>query len=138
MDIEIKDLTCLDAAAQAFVKGIGRSSVYAFYGPMGAGKTTFIKAVCREIGVEDVVTSPTFAIINEYTSEKTGAPVFHFDFYRVKSLEEACDMGVEEYLYSGCLCFIEWPEIIESLLPAGTVKVSISEEPGGGRRITAF
>lgn len=138
MDIEIRDLRSLEAAAKSFVKAIGHAKVYAFYGAMGAGKTTFIKAVCHELGVEDVVTSPTFAIINEYTSLKTGAPVYHFDFYRVKNMEEACDMGIDEYFNSGCLCFIEWPEVIESLLPADAVKLSIKEEPGGGRRVTSI
>lgn len=135
MDIEIKDPTCLEAAARTFVKSMPRANVYAFHGPMGVGKTTFIKAVCHILGVEDIVTSPTFAIINEYTSAKSGAPIFHFDFYRVKSVQEACDMGVEEYFYSKHLCFIEWPEIVENLLPDNAVMVSMTERPDGSRHI---
>lgn len=99
--------------------------VFAFYGEMGAGKTTFIKALCSELGVTDIIQSPTFAIINEYRRQN-GEPVYHFDFYRIKKLEEAYDIGYEDYLYSGCYCFIEWPELIEELLPAGTVRVTIT------------
>jgi tRNA threonylcarbamoyladenosine biosynthesis protein TsaE len=100
---------------------------------MGAGKTTFIKAVCEELGVEDVITSPTFAIINEYTGQD-GA-IFHFDFYRIKKLEEVYDMGYEDYFYSGALCFIEWPELIEEVLPEDAVRVSIQEKEDGSRAI---
>lgn len=112
---------------------IGERRVFAFYGKMGAGKTTFIKAVCEELGVEDVITSPTFAIVNEYTTGKNS--VYHFDFYRIKKLEEVYDMGYEEYFYSGALCFIEWPELIEELLPDDAVKVVIEELPTGERTI---
>jgi tRNA threonylcarbamoyladenosine biosynthesis protein TsaE len=104
---------------------------------MGAGKTTFIKALCECLGVtEDVITSPTFAIVNEYRSESEEL-IYHFDFYRVKKLEEAYDMGYEDYFYSGALCFIEWPELIEELLPLDAVKVSIEEKEDGSRVITA-
>ena len=111
-------------AARRFVEAMGDNTVFAFYGKMGAGKTTFIKAVCEELGVSDVITSPTFAIVNEYRSEIAGELIYHFDFYRIKKLEEVYDMGYEDYLYSGALCFIEWPELIEELLPGNTVKVT--------------
>ena len=106
---------------------------------MGAGKTTFIKAICEELGVNDVITSPTFAIINEYRTSPKGrlveATIYHFDFYRIKKLEEVYDMGYEDYFYSGALCFIEWPELIEELLPEDTVKVCITENGDGTRSI---
>ncbi|MBR1808983.1 MAG: tRNA (adenosine(37)-N6)-threonylcarbamoyltransferase complex ATPase subunit type 1 TsaE [Paludibacteraceae bacterium] len=107
--------------------------VYAFYGQMGAGKTTFIKQLSKEMGIEDVVNSPTFAIVNVYEWPKTGnhaaaEDVYHFDCYRLKNLQEALDLGAEEYLYSGCYCFIEWPEMIEELLPEETVRVRIRVE----------
>jgi tRNA threonylcarbamoyladenosine biosynthesis protein TsaE len=103
---------------------------------MGAGKTTFIKALCESLGVKDVITSPTFAIVNEYTTA-AGDPIYHFDFYRIKRLEEVYDMGYEDYFYaSDALCFIEWPELIEELLPDTALRVSISEEPDGRRIIS--
>jgi tRNA threonylcarbamoyladenosine biosynthesis protein TsaE len=104
------------------------SRLFAFYGKMGAGKTTFIKVLCRRLGAIDIVQSPSFSIINEYQS-RLGESVFHFDFYRIKKIEEAFDIGYEDYFYSGSYCFIEWPELIEELLPEGTVKVSITGEP---------
>jgi tRNA threonylcarbamoyladenosine biosynthesis protein TsaE len=110
-------------------------SVFAFYGKMGAGKTTFIKAVCEELGVEDVINSPTFSIINEYRSEKSGELIYHFDFYRIRKLSEARDIGVEDYFYSGALCLIEWPEIIEPLLPDDTVRITIDENTDGSRKL---
>ncbi len=109
---------------------------FAFYAPMGAGKTTFIKAICEELGVDDVITSPTFAIVNEYTDAQ-GAPVFHFDFYRIKKMEELYDMGADDYFYSGNMCFMEWPEIVEDALPEEVVKVTITPQPDGSR-IVAF
>lgn len=133
MEIRIENLENIRQAAKLFVEQIGAYKVYAFYGKMGAGKTTFIKAICEELGVEEVITSPTFAIINEY--EAKGQPVYHFDFYRIKKLEEVYDMGYEEYFYSGALCFIEWPELIEEVLPEDTVKVSIQENPDGSRSV---
>jgi tRNA threonylcarbamoyladenosine biosynthesis protein TsaE len=119
-------------AAQQFVEAMGENTVFAFYGKMGAGKTTFIKAVCEQMGVEDTVTSPTFAIVNEYEAAN-GHPIYHFDFYRIKKLSEAYDMGCEEYFYSGHPCFIEWPELIEEALPEETVNVTIEALPNGER-----
>ncbi len=125
MDIFIKDLSEIDDLATDFVSQMKDECVYAFYGSMGAGKTTFIKAICRVLGVEDTITSPTFSIINEYTRDN-GRPIYHFDFYRIKKVEEAYDMGYEDYFYSGNLCFIEWPELIEELLPEDAIRVNIS------------
>jgi len=133
MEIRIQDLEHINEAAKQFVAQIGDHKVFAFYGSMGAGKTTFIKAVCEELGVEDVITSPTFAIINEYTGQE--GIIYHFDFYRIKKLEEVYDMGYEDYFYSGALCFIEWPELIEEVLPEDAVKVSIKEKEDGARAI---
>lgn len=136
MVIKIDSLAQIQQAAQQFVAHMGNGSVYAFYGKMGAGKTTFIKAVCECLGVKDVITSPTFAIVNEYTAEKINKPIYHFDFYRIKKLEEVYDMGYEDYFYGGGLCFLEWPELIESLLPEDVTKVTISENPDGSRTVS--
>ena len=133
MEIKIKDLEHIREAAQEFISHMGDHRVFAFYGSMGAGKTTFIKALCEELGVTDVVTSPTFAIVNEY--QASDRPIFHFDFYRIKKLEEVYDMGYEDYFYSDALCFIEWPELIEEVLPAEAVKVTITEKADGTRTI---
>ena len=135
MEIKIENTGCLTAAAQKFVDEMGEKRVFAFYGKMGAGKTTFIKAVCEALGVEDVVTSPTFAIVNEY-ADGEGLPIYHFDFYRIKNLREAYDIGCEEYFYSGYPCFIEWPELVEELLPEDTVRVSIEVLEDESRCIT--
>ena len=135
MEITIDSIDNIREAARQFVSSMGEASVFAFYGSMGAGKTTFIKAVCEELGVEDVITSPTFAIVNEYRAEETGELIYHFDFYRIKKLEEVYDMGYEDYFYSGALCFIEWPELIEELLPTDAVRVRIEETEGGKRRV---
>ena len=134
MEIKIQHIEEIREAARQFVNHIGEHRVFAFYGEMGAGKTTFIKAICEELGVEDVITSPTFAIVNEY-SIPNGQCIYHFDFYRIKKLEEVYDMGFEDYFYSGALCFIEWPELIEDVLPEDAVKVSIKEEEDGTRAI---
>lgn len=136
MDIKINNLETIDEAARQFIDNMGRARVFAFYGKMGAGKTTFVKAVCRRLGVDDVITSPTFAIVNEYTSATTGDTIYHFDFYRIKKLDEVYDMGYEEYFYGGNLCFIEWPELVESLLPEDAVKVTISEAEDGTRTVS--
>ena len=133
MKISIKSLDSIHEAAREFIKNMGTGHVFAFYGKMGAGKTTFIKAVCEELGVDDVITSPTFAIVNDYTSSKDDSHIFHFDFYRIKKLEEVYDMGYEDYFYSGAVCFIEWPELIEELLPGDALKVEIAEQEDGSR-----
>jgi tRNA threonylcarbamoyladenosine biosynthesis protein TsaE len=134
MEITITDIEHIGDAARQFVDVIGDHRVFAFYGSMGAGKTTFIKAICEQLGVEDVITSPTFAIVNEY--ETNDRPIFHFDFYRIKRLEEVYDMGYEDYFYSGSICFIEWPELIEELLPDDAVCVTITEQPDGSRTVS--
>ena len=133
MKISIKSLDSIHEAAREFIKNMGTGHVFAFYGKMGAGKTTFIKAVCEELGVDDVITAPTFAIVNDYTSSKDDSHIFHFDFYRIKKLEEVYDMGYEDYFYSGSLCFIEWPELIEDILPGDAVKVTVTQNEDGGR-----
>ena len=135
MEIAIKSLETIHEVAKEFVKGMGDGKVFAFYGKMGAGKTTFIKALCEVLGVEDVITSPTFAIINEYT-DGNGNPIYHFDFYRIKKLEEVYDMGYEDYFYSGNLCLLEWPELIEDILPENVIKVTIDEQPDGTRKLS--
>ncbi len=140
MEIKINDLGSIHEAARQFITQIGEHKVFAFYGSMGAGKTTFIKAICEALGVDDVITSPTFAVINEYSltshlSPLTSDIIYHFDFYRIKKLEEVYDMGYEDYFYSGALCFIEWPELIEELLPEDAVKVSITEDANGSRTV---
>ena len=145
-EIKIQSIDTIRESAREFIKYIGNRHVFAFYGKMGAGKTTFVKAICEELGVKDVITSPTFAIVNEY--EVRGAEansslftlhsslIYHFDFYRIKRLEEVYDMGYEDYFYSGALCFIEWPELIEDLLPDDAVKVNIEENADGTRSVT--
>ena len=134
MEIKINDLEHIREAARQFINAMGTKHVFAFYGSMGAGKTTFIKAICEELGVDDVVTSPTFAIVNEYLTS-TGGTIYHFDFYRIKKLEEVYDMGYEDYFYGDALCFIEWPEMMEELLPEGATKVQITENPDGTRTV---
>ena len=124
MEIKIENIEHLASAARKFVDEMGENRVFAFYGKMGAGTTTFIKAICEAMGVKDVVASPTFAIVNEY-ADAEGQPVYHFDFYRIKNLREAYDIGCEEYFYSGYPCFIEWPEMVEELLPEDVVSVRI-------------
>ena len=136
MEIRIDSIDGIGEAARAFVAAMGDRKVFAFYGKMGAGKTTFIKAVCEEMGVADVITSPTFAIVNEYACEGSGQTIFHFDFYRIKKIEEVYDMGYEDYFYGGAVCFIEWPELVEELLPEDAVRVSIEERPDGRRLLT--
>lgn len=134
--IQISSLDIISDAAREFISQMGDDTVFAFYGKMGAGKTTFIKALCKELGVNDEVNSPTFSLINEYRSETTSELIYHFDFYRIKKLEEVYDLGYEDYFYSGALCFIEWPELIEDLLPNDAKKISIDETTDGARIIT--
>ena len=134
--ITISNLENIREAAKAFIAQMDDRTVFAFDGKMGAGKTTFIKAICEELGVEDVINSPTFAIINEYRSETTGELIYHFDFYRINKISEAEDIGSEDYFYSGALCFIEWPEKIEELLPGDVVYVKIEENPDSTRTVT--
>ncbi|MBR0029922.1 MAG: tRNA (adenosine(37)-N6)-threonylcarbamoyltransferase complex ATPase subunit type 1 TsaE [Bacteroidales bacterium] len=134
--ITIDNLSGIGKAARLFLSEIGDHSIVAFYAPMGAGKTTFTTALCKELGVrEDAVSSPTFAIVNEYRAGD-GSPVYHFDFYRITKLAEALDIGLYDYLDSGALCLIEWPENIEDLLPEETLRVSISVQPDGSRLLS--
>ena len=134
--IIINSLEEIDEAARRFVEMMDDRTVYAFYGEMGAGKTTFINALSRALGVEDDATgSPSFAIVNEYRSDTTAELIYHFDLYRLESVEEALDLGVEDYFDSGALCLIEWPERVEDILPDDTVKVTIKVEESGQRHI---
>ena len=134
--IQIAGLQDLERAAREFLQLLGGRTLVAFYAPMGAGKTTFTTAVCKELGVEeDAISSPTFAIVNEYRG-KGGRPVFHFDFYRIESPSEALDIGLYDYLDSGELCLMEWPENVEGLLPEETLHVQISVQPDGSRLLS--
>ena len=135
-EIIIDKIENIRECAAQFVANMGDNTVFAFEGSMGAGKTTFIKAICEELGVEDVINSPTFSIINEYRSSKNGELIYHFDFYRINKINEAYDMGTEDYFYSGALCLIEWPEKIQELLPEDTVFVNIKEQPDNSRKVT--
>ena len=123
-EITIRDVNDLDRAAGEFLDRIGDNRLIAFYAPMGAGKTTFTTALCHALGVKDAVCSPTFTIVNEYL-DGNGEPIYHFDFYRITKPSEAMDIGLYDYLDSGSLCFMEWPENIEELLPEETLKVNI-------------
>ncbi len=134
--IKIKTLKDLEKSAAELINQFPGSRIFAFYGKMGAGKTTFIQALCKVLGSNDNVTSPTFALINEYQTPINGS-IFHFDFYRIKNLEEAFDLGYEDYLYSGSYCFIEWPEKIESILPENLVEVKIEIAEDESRMISA-
>ena len=134
-EITIKNLDDIDRAAKEFLSGIGNNKIIAFYAPMGAGKTTFTTALCRLLGVkEDAVSPPTFAIVNEYR-DASGEPVFHVDFYRITKLSEALDIGFYDYVDSGYLCLIEWPENIEDILPEETLKVTIRVNPDESRTL---
>ena len=137
-EIIIADLKDIDSAAERFLQETQGNRIIAFYAPMGAGKTTFTSAICRRLGVrEDAVSSPTFSIVNEYrTSDRES--VFHFDFYRIGKLEEAFDIGFYDYIDSGCLCLIEWPENIEAILPEETLMVSIRVNPADNSRIVSW
>jgi tRNA threonylcarbamoyladenosine biosynthesis protein TsaE len=135
--LKIKSLDSIQETAEQFIELIGESRIFAFNGNMGAGKTTFIKAICEELGVKENVNSPTFAIVNEYKAgdEKI---IYHFDCYRINKIQEALDLGAEEYLYSGNLCFIEWAENIASLLPDSMINVNIEEDEYGERNVTMY
>lgn len=134
--IHVNSLDQLPEAAEKFIETMGDETVYAFYGDMGAGKTTFINALCRRLGVEDDVTnSPSFAIINEYRSDTTAELIYHFDLYRLEDIDEALEIGVEDYFDSGALCFLEWPERIADILPDDTVRVDIKVNDDDSRDI---
>lgn len=134
-EVTIKDTSDLERAAKEFLEKIGDSTLVAFFAPMGAGKTTFTTALCKVLGVTDPVGSPTFAIVNEYMTAD-GDPMYHFDFYRINKPAEAIEIGLYDYLDSGCLCIMEWPENIEDLLPEETLKVSITVNPDQSRTVS--
>ena len=134
MEIKINSLDTIHEAAKQFIAAMEYNTVFAFYGKMGSGKTTFIKSICEELGVKDSINSPTFAIVNEY-EDRNQNTIYHFDFYRIKSIEEVYNMGYEEYLYGDAISFMEWPELIEELLPEETVKVFVEETEGGARSV---
>ena len=135
--LTIPSLDAIDSVARQFVDLMDDYTVFAFNGEMGAGKTTFINALSRVLGVdEDPTSSPSFAIINEYRSSTTAELIYHFDLYRLENLDEAFDIGVEDYLESGAICFLEWPERIADILPDDTVRVDIAEQPDGSRLLT--
>lgn len=134
MQLLIHNLSDLPVIARRLLDALKDYPVWLFYGEMGAGKTTLIKAICEELGVEDQASSPTFSIVNEYAT--TRGPVFHFDFYRIKSEQEAMDLGYEEYFYSGHPCFVEWPELIPSLIPDNAVKIAIRLMSNGDRELS--
>ncbi len=133
---KVEKLKDIEKAAKKLIDSFSDQKIFAFYGKMGAGKTTFIQAICKYLGSPDNVTSPTFALINEYTTAKS-QPIYHMDFYRIEKLEEVFDLGYEDYLYSGHYCLIEWPEKIEPLLPGRYVEVKIEAGSGGERYISA-
>lgn len=136
MTITIPTIAFLSTAAREFIDAMGDRRLFAFYGKMGAGKTTFIRALCEALGTTDIFTSPTFAIVNEYDTA-SGRPIYHFDFYRIKRLAEVYDIGYEDYFFDsrGGICLMEWPELVEELLPDDTVRVTITEQPDGSRTI---
>ncbi|MDR1678581.1 MAG: tRNA (adenosine(37)-N6)-threonylcarbamoyltransferase complex ATPase subunit type 1 TsaE [Prevotellaceae bacterium] len=134
MQLNISSLEEINTVAREFIQLMSDRRVFAFYGAMGAGKTSFIKAICEEMGVTDPVSSPTFSIVNEYASSK-GEQIYHFDFYRINSPEEAFDFGYEDYFYSGAYCFIEWAERIENLLPHDCLSVYIEIEADNSRKV---
>ena len=134
-EITIKNIQDLDRAAKEFLQKIGNNTLIAFFAPMGSGKTTFTTAICKELGVTDPVGSPTFAIVNEYM-RADGEPMYHFDFYRINKLAEAVEIGLYDYLDSGYLCLMEWPENIEELLPEETLKITITVNPDQSRTLS--
>lgn len=129
------DLNGIDEAAAGLKEASAGARIFAFYGEMGSGKTTFIKAFCRILGVEQTVTSPTFALVNEYRGGNGKISCYHFDFYRIEKLEEVLDLGYEEYFYGNDICLVEWPEKIDGLLPAGTVRLELEVLDDGRRRL---
>jgi len=133
--LEIQSMKSIHETAQNFIAEIGEKKIFAFNGKMGAGKTTFIKAICEAMGVKEIINSPTFSIVNEYETD-SGKIIYHFDCYRINNIQEALDLGAEEYLYSGNLCFIEWSENIAPLLPHSMVNVNIEELENGKRTVT--
>ncbi len=133
---QINSIEELKGASKELLEAFPDERVFAFYGKMGAGKTTFIKTICRTMGSVDNITSPTFALVNEYDTPELGS-IFHFDFYRINNMEEALDIGFDDYIYSGNYCLMEWPEKIEDLLPQNLVKVTIEETGSGSRLIAA-
>lgn len=135
--IKIKNIDEYPQAAAAFANNMGDNRIFAFYGGMGVGKTTFIKAVCEAMGVQDAINSPTFAIVNEY-EDAANNTIYHFDFYRIKDIAEVYNMGYEEYFDGHAYCFIEWPELIEELLPREAVRVHIDEDSTGARTINTI
>lgn len=137
MNIHIPDLKHLDKAAAEFVRHMGKQKIFAFYGEMGAGKTSFIKALCRAMNVEDSVSSPSFALIYEYHSRDFGQ-IFHFDLYRIKNELELYDLGYEDYFYGDSICFIEWPELAGNLLPPGTARYKITVNENKSRDLLRF
>jgi len=134
MNIHIQSINQIDEAAATFVSSMGGARIFAFHGAMGAGKTTLISAICRQLGVAEAVTSPTFAIVNEYEGSG-GQRISHFDFYRIDRPEELIDMGADEYFYGDSICFIEWPDIADGFLPAETADVCITVNADGSRDV---
>lgn len=132
--LEIPDLGSLDKVATQFLADTAERKIYAFYAPMGTGKTTFITALCRSLGISDIVNSPTFAIVNSYSTPK-GETLYHIDCYRLDKLDDALNVGMNDYLDSGARCFIEWPEVIDTLLPDDTLRVQIVEKENGIREL---
>lgn len=135
MDIIIKDKSYLNSAAKELLKFTEDKKILAFYGSMGAGKTTFIKAICEVLDTFDIVTSPTFTLVNEYSTSK-GEAIYHIDFYRIKKLEEVYDFGIEEYLTGDSYCFLEWPELVEEILPSETVRIKITVDENEQRTLS--
>lgn len=135
--ITVKSPDELPEAAKTFIRSMGDRTVVALHGEMGAGKTTFINALCRELGVEtDPTTSPTFALVNEYRSDTTAELIYHFDLYRLETLDEAIDMGFEDYMDCGAVCLIEWPDIIDPMLPDDAIDLTITVNPDSSRTLT--
>jgi len=132
--LTLKSLSDLNVVADKFLRAMRGKKVFAFFGPMGVGKTTFIKALCNELGVVEIVTSPTFALVNEYQTGE-GDVIYHFDFYRIEKIEEVYDFGYEDYFYSGNYCFIEWPDKVAEILPENIAYVQLVENKDGSRTI---